>query len=95
MTPTPAPNGTLVGYARVSSPEQNLEVQLDAPTSAGCTKVLSDTASGARAERPGLSEALGVTARPSRTRPVMPGKTRPRSCQMPPARSRSPPCCCS
>ena len=58
MTPTPAPNGTLVGYARVSSTEQNLDFQLDALTAAGCTKVFSDTASGAKAERPGLNEAL-------------------------------------
>ena len=58
MTPTPAANGTLVGYARVSSPEQNLEVQLDAPTSAGCTKVLSDTASGAKPRGPGSARPL-------------------------------------
>jgi DNA invertase Pin-like site-specific DNA recombinase len=48
----------LVGYARVSTVEQNLHLQLDALTQAGCTKTFNDTISGAKAERPGLSEAL-------------------------------------
>jgi DNA invertase Pin-like site-specific DNA recombinase len=47
-----------VGYARVSTVEQNLDLQLDALTQAGCTKTFKDTISGAKAERPGLSEAL-------------------------------------
>ena len=57
-TPTAAPTGTLVGYGRVSSIEQNLDRQLDALRAAGCTRVFSDTASGPKAERPGLNEAL-------------------------------------
>lgn len=47
-----------VGYARVSTVEQNLDLQLDTLTQAGCTKTFKDTISGAKAERPGLSEAL-------------------------------------
>lgn len=49
---------TLVGYARVSTPEQSLAVQLEALEVAGCHKIFSDVASGARAQRTGLDEAL-------------------------------------
>jgi DNA invertase Pin-like site-specific DNA recombinase len=48
----------LVGYARVSTVEQNLDLQLDALKQAGCHKTFKDTISGAKAERPGLSQAL-------------------------------------
>jgi len=48
----------LIGYARVSTTEQNLDLQTDALTKAGCEKIFSDTASGAKSERPGLAEAL-------------------------------------
>jgi DNA invertase Pin-like site-specific DNA recombinase len=48
----------LVGYARVSTTEQNLDLQRDALTQAGCGRIFADTASGAKAERPGLTEAL-------------------------------------
>lgn len=47
-----------IGYARVSTLEQNPELQLDALKSAGCEKVYKDKVSGAKAERPGLAEAL-------------------------------------
>lgn len=47
-----------VGYARVSTEEQTLALQLDALKGAGCTKVFTDTLSGAKAERPGLHQAL-------------------------------------
>jgi DNA invertase Pin-like site-specific DNA recombinase len=49
----------LIGYARVSTHEQTLNLQQDALTKAGCTKIFTDTASGAKAERKGLEEALG------------------------------------
>jgi DNA invertase Pin-like site-specific DNA recombinase len=48
----------LIGYARVSTHEQTLNLQRDALTSAGCTKIFTDTASGAKTERKGLEEAL-------------------------------------
>jgi DNA invertase Pin-like site-specific DNA recombinase len=51
----------LVGYARVSTTDQHLNLQLDALTQAGCTKTFNDTISGAKAERPGLSQALAYT----------------------------------
>lgn len=47
----------LVGYARVSTTDQHLDLQLDALRQAGCTKLFTDTTSG-RAEKPGLTEAL-------------------------------------
>jgi DNA invertase Pin-like site-specific DNA recombinase len=48
----------LVGYARVSTDDQTLALQLDALQAASCEKIFTDTMSGAKAERPGLSEAL-------------------------------------
>jgi DNA invertase Pin-like site-specific DNA recombinase len=47
-----------IGYARVSTHDQNPTLQLDALAAAGCTKVLEDRASGARTDRPGLQRAL-------------------------------------
>ena len=48
----------LVGYARVSTADQNLDLQRDALGQAGCGKTFTDVISGAQAERPGLTEAL-------------------------------------
>jgi DNA invertase Pin-like site-specific DNA recombinase len=48
----------LIGYARVSTHEQTLNLQQDALQKAGCNKIFTDTASGAKAERKGLEEAL-------------------------------------
>src|SRR5271165_4972179 len=48
----------LIGYARVSTSDQTLALQLDALTKAGCAKIFTDTASGAQTERPGLNQAL-------------------------------------
>jgi DNA invertase Pin-like site-specific DNA recombinase len=52
-------NKVLIGYARVSTQDQNLDLQKDALTKAGCEKIMEDQISGARAERPGLAQALG------------------------------------
>src|SRR6266853_624858 len=48
----------LVGYARVSTLDQNLDLQTDALQAAGCERIFTDRTSGARADRPGLREAL-------------------------------------
>src|SRR3954466_13153048 len=48
----------LVGYARISTTDQTLDLQHDALTKAECSKIFTDTASGAQAERKGLAEAL-------------------------------------
>src|SRR5215218_8648198 len=48
----------LVGYARISNTDQTLDLQQDALTKAGCTRIFTDTASGAQTERKGLTEAL-------------------------------------
>ena len=49
---------TLIGYARVSTGEQNLDLQTDALKQAGCSKIFTDKTSGAKSERPGLTDAL-------------------------------------
>ena len=48
----------LIGYARVSTQDQNLDLQTEALTKAGCKKIYNDKISGSRAERPGLTKAL-------------------------------------
>ena len=50
----------VIGYARVSTEDQNLDLQRDVLERAGCTRIYEDRASGARAMRPGLILALKV-----------------------------------
>jgi DNA invertase Pin-like site-specific DNA recombinase len=48
----------LIGYARVSTHEQTLNLQRDALEKAECSKIFTDVISGVKAERQGLDEAL-------------------------------------
>jgi len=48
----------LIGYARVSTQEQNLELQINALEKAGCKKIFTEKASGAQRDRPELKAAL-------------------------------------
>jgi DNA invertase Pin-like site-specific DNA recombinase len=47
-----------IGYARVSTDDQPLHLQIDALKKAGCEKIFTDEMSGAKTERPSLREAL-------------------------------------
>ena len=48
----------LIGYARVSTLDQTLNLQIDALEKMGCIKIFNDVASGSKADRKGLEEAL-------------------------------------
>ena len=50
--------GHLLGYARVSTTDQQPHLQVDALESAGCHRVFTETASGARNDRPTLTQLL-------------------------------------
>ncbi|MGL5829301.1 MAG: recombinase family protein [Angustibacter sp.] len=50
--------GHLLGYARVSTPEQDIRLQQDALTAAGCARIWCETASGSRTARPQLDDLL-------------------------------------
>jgi DNA invertase Pin-like site-specific DNA recombinase len=51
----------LIGYMRVSTGEQSLDLQRDALVAAGCERIYEDICSGRATERPGLSNALEMT----------------------------------
>lgn len=50
--------GKNIGYIRVSTDKQNLQLQEDSLKKANCYKIFSDVASGAKVDRPGLKECL-------------------------------------
>ena len=47
-----------IGYARVSTGLQNLDLQEDSLISVGCQKIFTDKISGAKSKRPGLENAI-------------------------------------
>jgi predicted site-specific integrase-resolvase len=53
----------LIGYARVSTVDQNLALQRDALTGAGCHRIFTEHMSGAVTDRPALHDALGFARR--------------------------------
>jgi Resolvase, N terminal domain len=64
------PKPMLLGYARVSTVDENLALQRDALTEAGCTNIFTEQMSGAVTDRPALHGALefarsGVPASPA------------------------------
>jgi hypothetical protein len=54
----------LIGYMRISTGEQNLDLQRDALERAGCERIYDDVCSGRATERPGLAKALDVARAP-------------------------------
>ncbi len=50
----------IIGYARVSTEDQNLDLQFDALKKAGCEKIFQDKISGMKEDRDGLSQALEI-----------------------------------
>ncbi|MBS2533276.1 recombinase family protein [Catenulispora sp. NF23] len=58
MTKTTTPAGHLIGYARVSTGDQDTQLQMDALNAAGVARIFTDTASGKNADREELTKML-------------------------------------
>jgi predicted site-specific integrase-resolvase len=56
--------GHLLGYARVSTTDQQPQLQVDALERVGCYRVFTETASGARADRP-TSNSSWISSAPA------------------------------
>ena len=50
--------GELIGYARISTEDQNLTLQIDALKKAGCSRVFTDKVSGAQSQRNGFEKCF-------------------------------------
>ena len=50
----------IIGYARVSTQDQNLEMQIEALNKAGCERIFEDKISGSKVDRPGLNNMLSI-----------------------------------
>ena len=48
----------IIGYARVSTEDQNLSLQTDDLEGAGCQEIFTDKVSGSKSDRPGLKQLL-------------------------------------
>lgn len=53
-------NGREFGYARVSTDDQDLTLQIDALSKLGLPQIFTDKSSGAKSDRPGLTKCLEV-----------------------------------
>jgi DNA invertase Pin-like site-specific DNA recombinase len=54
------PASRRIGYARVSTKDQNLDLQIDALTKAGCDIIFEENVSGSKSDRPELQKALDI-----------------------------------
>jgi DNA invertase Pin-like site-specific DNA recombinase len=52
-----------IGYARVSTTDQNTDLQLQALKAAGCEQIFEDQVSGSSTKRPGLDQALKLVGK--------------------------------
>jgi predicted site-specific integrase-resolvase len=66
-TTTKAASGQLVGYARVSTRQQDLALQLDALNQAGCERIFRDVGSGTLRKRPSSTRVWNTCAQATRS----------------------------